>query len=423
MVDKAFNTVAQIKRMRFSSNSHAKKTTDQPNWSELPADLLELILKSLTAVDIIRFKAVCTSWMYATKYYPLPQPPWLMLPSNQQNDVNSRRFFDVADKARTIYTMTNLFRGFSDSWCIGSSHGWLVIVDKKTAVHLFNPLSGGRSIELPEIGTIAGIPRSFNIDVHILHRLCRIHTCKAVLSSNPSRNKNFMAAIIYNKRNSTLAYYKKGYRTWIELYNDHRESYSDVIFHNDDQLFALVRDGSSIDLWNLKENPVVITTIRLQPCAISMVRGERRYFSSFLKYASYLVESLDEILLVVRIVVIHGLYKTHSFRVFKVNVKNSQLEKVECLHDRVLFLGGNQSLSLSTRDFPALQDSSVYFTDDRWSMMNFNYYYLGEGEKDSHNNYGGHDVGVYSLEDGVVKLFDQIDNRQIIYPPPFWILP
>ncbi|KAL6190390.1 hypothetical protein ACLB2K_036788 [Fragaria x ananassa] len=110
-------------------------------------------------------------------------------------------------------------------------------------------------------------------------------------------------------------------------------------------------------------------------------------------------------------------HRTVSFEVFKVNLTNSQLEKVECLDDRVLFFDLIQSVSLSTRDFPALERNSIYFTVDRWSMMRR----VGKGE--GNTAYGGHDIGVYSVEDGVVKPFDEINNERILDPPPFWILP
>ncbi|KAL6193324.1 hypothetical protein ACLB2K_034408 [Fragaria x ananassa] len=354
--------------------------------------------------------------MYVVKHYPLPQSPWLMLPSNDQNNVTSRCFFDVAGKPGTFYTMTNLFRGFSDSWCIGSSHGWLVILDRKAVVHVFYPLSGA-SLRLPEIGTAAEISTSFNMDVHVLHYLCRRSISKVVLSSDPARNNNFTAAAVFNeKQKSGLAYCKKGYMTWIELYM-HSELDSDVLFHGDDQLFALGRKGSLIHVWNLKGNPIVTKTITFEPCGRETVaRVVERFIYG--RYESYLVESLGEILLVVRTISLrYSPYRTVSFRVYNVNVTKSKLEKVECLDDRVLFVGGNQSVSLSTRDFSALERNSVYFADDRWSMMNVNYNGLDKGD------YGGHDLGVYSLEDKVVKRFDEIDDERIVYPPPFWILP
>nr|XP_011465654.1 PREDICTED: uncharacterized protein LOC101307698 [Fragaria vesca subsp. vesca] len=319
-------------------------------------------MKSLNVVDIIHIKAVCTSWMYVVKHYPLPQSPWLMLPSNDQNNVTSRCFYDVAGKPGTFYTMTNL-------------------------------------------------PRLLRFMVY------RRSISKVVLSSDPARNNNFTAAAVFNeKQKSGLAYCKKGYMTWIELYM-HSELYSDVLFHGDDQLFALGRKGSLIHVWNLKGNPFVTKTITFEPCGRETVaRVVERFIYG--RYESYLVESLGEILLVVRTISLrYSPYRTVSFRVYKVNVTKSKLEKVECLDDRVLFVGGNQSVSLSTRDFSALELNSVCFTDDGWSMMNVNYNGLDKGD------YGGHDLGVYSLEDKVVKRFDEIDDERIVYPPPFWILP
>ncbi|BBG92586.1 F-box family protein with DUF295 [Prunus dulcis] len=57
-------------------------------------------------------------------------------------------------------------------------------------------------------------------------------------------------------------------------------------------------------------------------------------------------------------------------------------------------------MSVSTRDFPELEENSIYFTD----------------------GYGGHDNGVYNIGNKVVKPFDQLDKWKID-PPPFWIVP
>lgn len=54
-------------------------------WSDLPTDMLGLILRKLDLFDIIGFRCVCCSWNMAVQSYmashsyaPPPQNPWLM---------------------------------------------------------------------------------------------------------------------------------------------------------------------------------------------------------------------------------------------------------------------------------------------------------------------------------------------------------
>ncbi|KAK9931294.1 hypothetical protein M0R45_018573 [Rubus argutus] len=424
MVDKALDHPTKTKRT--SNGSCTKQTTEQSKWSELPTDLLELIFIKLLYIDATRFRAVCPLWKNAVNFNSIPRNPWLMLPSSQENNVNSRRFFNPED--RSFYTMKNIFRTFRHPCCVGSSHGWLVLLDRKAVAHIFNPLTRV-SIQLPEIGTLVGLPNSFDVEVNAVHKRYRDLNCKAVLSSDPSHNQNFVAAVIFKQQKSKLAFCKQGYKSWIELSNDQRKHlwqyYSDVIFHNDDQLSAILHEGShglSVDIWYLNQTPSLMKTIMLQP---QLMVG-REYHGNFRR--TYLVESLGELLFVVRTIGNsyenkNFRYRTKDFYIFKMNRWNSQLEKVECLHDRALFLGGNQSMSLSTRSFTEIKDNSIYFTDDHWSGMNLNYYYYHGTEEDGYIHYGGHDLGVYNLEDRAVKPFDQIDQEHIINPPPFWILP
>ena len=69
------------------------------------------------------------------------------------------------------------------------------------------------------------------------------------------------------------------------------------------------------------------------------------------------------------------------------------LAKVESFKDEVVFLGGNQSISLSSHDFSKCKLNSIYFTDNRWSEMDMDYFF------------GGHNFGSFNLDDEGIKLF------------------
>ncbi|XBI88486.1 hypothetical protein VPH35_026451 [Triticum aestivum] len=61
---------------------------------------------------------------------------------------------------------------------------------------------------------------------------------------------------------------------------------------------------------------------------------------------------------------------TGKIRVYKVDTVANELERTSCLRGHALFLGHNQSLCLSTEEYPALKANHAYFTDDcrYWTM-------------------------------------------------------
>ncbi|PQM36107.1 F-box protein [Prunus yedoensis var. nudiflora] len=337
------------------------------NWSELQPELLQLIMNNLSFVNILRFRAVCSSWNHAAKSCATsscppprtPSTPWLMLPSSsEENDQNNpasgaRCFYSLEEQK--VYTIKSSFQDFDHAaaWCVGSSHGWLIF-NSKANLHLLNPISP-RKIQLPPMW----------------------HIAKAVLY---------------------------------------------LLRPDSEQLFALAGDGSvegSVEVWEFNKSFPIKTIDLPQPFAEIEKADIMQNFSIY-KYSTqnYLVESLGEILYVGRVignfinhegiaVVQEDLpegfdvifpYRTLRFYILKLNITGKKWEKVESsLRNRALFLGGNQSMSVSTRDFPELEENSIYFTDDRLRDINFQF------------DCSGHDNGVYNIGNKVVKPFDQLD--------------
>ena len=173
------------KRRRISSNKDkAGKAETKPkysswSWSDLPDQLLGLILGKLSLVDIIHCCAVCSSWRSTAQScsQSTSTTPWLMLPGDEKDDSTTRCFFNLAENK--VYKMKNAFEGFGeDAWCVGSSHGWLVILDDEAIPHLFNPFSRVR-IRLPSIPNEFPSP---NIDRdYFVRYLRKIFIAKAVL--------------------------------------------------------------------------------------------------------------------------------------------------------------------------------------------------------------------------------------------------
>ncbi|CAL5347518.1 unnamed protein product [Camellia sinensis] len=403
---------------------HSKKTRreiSRPNWPNLHSDMLDLILDRLCFIDMLRFRAVCTSWRSIAKTHisssSLPlyssnlQPPYLLLPQGYVDDDDqdgldhSRCFFNLADK--TFIELNNMPKALSQSRCVGSSQGWLLFLDENNTPRILNPF----------------------LDVSVrpyFHHMLSFIT-KAVLWKDPivSDNNYGIVAIYGFNFQSKLAYSKCGDSNWFELAGSH-ETYCDIICCRD-YVYALA-DVGSVEAWDFNCSiPRKIMDIE------AYFPEERVEFEKSLNdlYSSqfYLVESLGELLLVIRYIgefvgydgeVVgeadfdDGLiypYMTKFFHVYKLDFKKKKWEKMGSLRDRMLFLGGNQSISLSTQNFSEYEENSIYFTDDSWDRM------------DEHYEYGGHDMGIFNLKDDCVKQITGIEDLQKFQPPPFWVVP
>ncbi|TQE09256.1 hypothetical protein C1H46_005191 [Malus baccata] len=399
-----------------SSNTNSTKL---PRWSEIPPELLQLLLEKLPSyfVHTLRFKAVCPSWNHAAKSYvsgpsytPLPQSPWLMLPAQRRKkrlpsdpDVEEEGcFFSLAEE-KVYRIKRNVFRGLRDdfywSQCVGSSHGWLAIWNPKAGeifkeiIYLANPICG-ESRTLPPL--------------HVPF------ISKVVLSCNPSRNHNFVVVVASHGGGvGRLAFYKHGggNTAWTKLDFVREHKYCEIAFHNC-HLFALCSDHS-VHVWDFGEtynHPK--KTMELQPLMAQMVYGD----GDGIRHR--LVESMGEILLVEHGPLLYPSWDEISvpFYVYKLNFDAKRWEKVDSLGDRAIFLVENLSaMSLSTHKLPELEENSIYFTAE-----------VSDSVRDERScDFFEFHLGVYNLETKVVKSLyksglpgNRNDNSE-----PVWIVP
>ncbi|CAB4294573.1 unnamed protein product [Prunus armeniaca] len=405
--------------MAMARTTERKTTPPNRNrWAdELLPELFELILKKLASnvLDIIRFKAVCSSWnCAAARSYtsaPLPQYPWLMAPMPKFPPIESRCFFSLAENK--VYKMDwnreKTFHGDGVS-CLGSSYGWLAIkevyTEKKTYneyeenVHLFNPISRER------------------LTLLLAPKLTR--TDKVVLSSDPSRNNNFVVVVIHNRffERTGLAFYQHGRggdnaSAWTNL--SHGSTCADMVFHNG-HLFTL-SIVHTIQVWDFRgthdNNNYPTKIMNFRPSIDGNVNS--------MAVDEWLVESMGGLLLVGKERLGNDTRGAVKFFVYKLNIAAKTLEKVESLRDCALFLARNQSamsFSLSTKELPRLKENSIYFTDlDHVLELN---------ESCGENFYEIHVGGVYNLETKVVETYyptrAPVSNKYWS-SPPVWIVP
>ncbi|KAJ9159340.1 hypothetical protein P3X46_024850 [Hevea brasiliensis] len=387
-------------RLSFIEDSFAVK----PNWSDLQPELLELIISKLSFINIIRLKAVCSSWRsFAESYVSfLPRTPWLLLPGNQEH--HARCFFSLEDnKVYQIKNISNLFG--DDAWCVGSSHGWLVLLDDEAKPFLLNPFSQVR-IQLPTIERFVFlVHKSYFIKV-----LRKGFITRAILSSDPSHDNNYVVVLILGYV-SRLAFYKKGVSGWT-ISNGASRKYCDIIYCND--LFYALTLDNSIEVWDFHAS-LPIKNREIHPSVPRKIMEATECLRSPHCCQSHLVESSGDLLLVLRYLGKEGKlwvcpYRTQNFHVYRLDSNDPNWVEVDNLKNEVLFLAGNHSMSLSAQDFSGFEKNSIYFTGDIWNQMNKDY------------SYAGYDLGKFSLEEKITKPFYAFGLGRT-GSPSFWIVP
>ncbi|KDO68582.1 hypothetical protein CISIN_1g048529mg, partial [Citrus sinensis] len=147
-----------------------------------------------------------------------------------------------------IYKLKNrVCKDFGKWRCIGSSHGWLILLDhERSCPFLLNPFSSTR-ILLPPPETIADIVGYLDgegyyvLDCSNSKRFISIEVLrdgffhKATPSSHPYLRKKYGAIVIYNNK-SKLAFWKHGEVTWHNFNGASQSGYTDVTCTADNRI-------------------------------------------------------------------------------------------------------------------------------------------------------------------------------------------
>jgi hypothetical protein len=333
------------------------------DWQNLEALPLSLIFDKLVErLDHIYFGVVCKNWYSIAKFnYQNRQIknnvlPMLMIPTNIEWRTK-RSLYGIS--SNTIYNFQLQVR-HKKRFC-GSSHGWLAKVErsKVATITLLNPFKNLDSICLPRI-YMPMIQTRGKIDYE-----GNIH--KVILSTNPTiRPHDYVVAVIYSMRKS-LAFIKAGQEVWTYVDDSIKDHccFGDVIFYKG-LIYAVGHWNNivSFDICYSKYKRVI-------PNVVSS--GGDVYADR-----AYLVKSLEgELWLVKKFIdfsryngYVHNSSGTQRFEVYKLELnlqtgKLIQMLKLDSLGDNVLFLGDNDSVSLSASYFSKyLQKNSIYYTDD-----------------------------------------------------------
>nr|XP_027103375.1 uncharacterized protein LOC113724696 [Coffea arabica] len=398
--------------------------------------------------------------------------PWLLIPppdaaasagnivGNKQRSCFYDYYYSLAEnRVKSITAAESSCSGMQnsedDALCIGSSHGWLAIVNRlNDSVFLFNPITQ-RRIELPSIRTLP---------VHDpIYRTLPVHDpifCKTIgaiaASSSPeaaAEDCRFMISYYsVEARGYKLAFCcpSRGEKSWTCLQSP-LVDYNCIVYSRRHRMFVAVNTDLEMECWDLS-NPLSPKRTRIKnlkvdveeyPCYDSLrteaeeeefleklVSHDRLFLVPYADHDSSSSSSSGQFFWVTKYTAYSVNqedgsfvddpdwtlpYKTWTFDVHKFNLTDKVLRYMDnSLEDHATFIGMNDSFSLSAKDFPEVRPNSIYFTDD---------YYLSSGRNKS---WGGHDVGIYNYKDKTFEdCYFPCDYKNIrrIEPYPIWFIP
>ncbi|XP_031107774.1 uncharacterized protein LOC116012386 [Ipomoea triloba] len=288
---------------------------------------------------------------------------------------------------------------------IGSSHGWLILLDENSEPYLLNPFNQSKiqlpkKISFPHINSItskwfrggeclfveytSGFTRWFD-STEDKSPLLSIK--KAVLSANPSTHKDFVVAVIYGEK-SRIAYCR----------NVEMETRSGVQFRMGILTHTMILHVLMMIYYLHWE--------KMHQLKFGGFDVFWFFYTAQEKGHNYSASISNKVF---------GNHERLSWNTLCQEVLLSPLSGqiffiVRCVGEFVITDGGNHSVSMLVSDHSELKGDSIYFTDDYWDRMDEDYLY------------GGHDMGVFSLKDERVDEFFNIDLQKIT-PPPFWLVP
>ncbi|XP_061341415.1 putative F-box protein At3g25750 [Gastrolobium bilobum] len=380
----------------------------EPDWAYLPSLALNLILDKLgERLDHVWFGAVCKNWCSVAKLNHQHHQfrgkvlPMLMIPTKRKSRIERNLYGIVSE---TVYNF-KLPVPYSKK-CCGSSHGWLATVDPDYVVTLMNPFKNLK-IRLPRLNR--GLSNKCYYERNMR---------KVTLSADPISNPNdYVVAAVHSER-CCLAFIRRGQKFWTYIRNDFF-CFTDITFYKG-RVYAVGR-WNNIVSFDLCYSDDPYGTEKIMPNVL--YRGGRKEPYSD---RAYLVKSLEGDLWMVKRFL--GFYFTSEdsdvtstgtkrFEVYKLELdfqsgKLLQALKLESLGDNILFVGDNDSISVSASYFSnCLRRDSIYYTDD-----------YNEEEPSPYQS-GPFDNGIYNVKDGSFAKHYPYNPSFKRMPPPFWILP
>ncbi|PIN13703.1 hypothetical protein CDL12_13672 [Handroanthus impetiginosus] len=234
---------------------------------------------------------------------------------------------------------------------------------------------------------------------------------------SPSHDKNYVVVVMYeDQKKPKLSFCRKGDQEWHDLECKDDECY-DVAFCDETNMVFALGLGPFVEAWDLKERAPRKTMTILESHPRQLEEACEIFAHDLYTTHWHLAPLKGQIFFVVRYIgkcfandgrTLVCPYQTIDFDVFRFDAERKNWIEVESLNEFALFVGGSESMMLSVEENVELEGNSIYFTDDSWDKIHEN------------NLYGGHDMGIFKMEDGIVEPIMK-KHKQKVKPPPFWI--
>ncbi|WOH15792.1 hypothetical protein DCAR_0935338 [Daucus carota subsp. sativus] len=396
------------------------------NWANLPADILIAIVERLSCLhDFTGLTAVCKSWNSGTKDYKPLLPPKYPLLLLAEDVVPGSIISDGEFDSDSSYSTDNLRRTYkielpeaAGRLILGANYGWLLTLGRDLQIHLLHPLLRYQ-IPLPPMLTFPaqyrnGTPQErFDMFIHKVAMSSKVATKDAVNLLHDTRilTPPPIVMVCYGGCGfHSLAYCRFGDKEWTGVEIQSRPT-DDIVYHKG--RFYTVNNGGEVfvcDIQNGCERPRA-TKIASLP------------FETF-QDRKYLVESVSGSTL---FLLVHcckykifyplprrSKYRTTNFLVWKMEIQDCDdcleipsctLTKENNIGNQAIFVGRNTSVSISPSE--TVRPNCIYFTDDRTDC----YHRVG----------GGHDMGIFSMEDRTIEPHFSGKSIHFISPPLWYI--
>lgn len=312
------------KRARDADNDHQnEQQSSYSQWSNLPADVMEIILDKMHLSDYASVLGVCQPWRAVAKPHYIK--PYLV--NLSCNRWSTDAWMINVENCKMLHIRHPVL---DEMYCVGSSHGWLILrKENSPRVCLMNLFNGAKF----------NLPKWFP----------RIYSGCIYLSSSP--NSANCIVLVIGKFVPGMAFCRLGDSRWNfvekDYFNLEKSEYLDQAVAWGDKFYVLTSLGRLATINDVRQ-PRTVTIL-----GENKVVPSRKVF----KYYNYFLQSEGQLLAV--FLCIPGLVRSIvHVEVFRYDFESAAWVQMEKLDGRTLFVGFNCSFAQrSEKDY-------VYFPDN-----------------------------------------------------------
>ncbi|OIS98264.1 PREDICTED: F-box protein SKIP23-like [Nicotiana attenuata] len=335
-------------------------------WSDLPKELVERIGKFLdTHIDVLRFRAVCTTWRSSLPPFKNSPPLPLKIPFpllNLNPDTAKPEFYHLIDSTVYLFQPPDGAAPTANSSC----KGWLIKVIKTAdgKLRVLNPLTDRLIKDLPD-----NMPKVLNLLDFRVSQVCKSYHVqslnnsrlsygdydvgyvrKILLLTNHAESETNNFSIMAIDRGDSLYYINLGDEKWTRLKNASCFIVDIIVYKGN--FYAVDRYGETIKFDNSFNETNVASRLSY---------GGRK---------KRLVESCGQLFLVDTIL---GVDKNTNaacpdwniveIKMYRLDEEQHEWIEVVTLGDRILFACNDCCFSVSSHDFDDCRGNCIYYVN------------------------------------------------------------